>query len=103
MFFIFSLKNIYGQDSFGRACSLNVNINCDDWVEYSDLKKSVFKFSINHPQGGQCTATLLRTSRSLNEDLNDPLFITASHCIRDNNNNLFSDYSLRAYFNFESL
>lgn len=89
----------FGDKSFGDAGSCMVNINCEEGQDWQNEKKAVARIIIEGAY--YCSGSLINTT-NLNEE---PLFLTANHCIsyvnKDAVNNPNLDYTF-FYWNYEA-
>jgi V8-like Glu-specific endopeptidase len=86
--------DIYGIEDggFGRSGDCQVDINCNEGNDWQDEKRAVCKIIING--SGLCTGTLMNNTSFDGT----PLFLTANHCICNQNDAENSVY----IFNYES-
>ncbi|NJN33486.1 MAG: trypsin-like peptidase domain-containing protein [Saprospiraceae bacterium] len=107
-FIVFIISIAFSTDSFcqfgtSRPCHLNVNAIITDQARALE-KKAVFRFKINKLNGSSafCTSTLINRDMNLNNM--GFYFVTATHCISDDNGNLDIDLGVEhdLIFNFQS-
>ncbi len=86
---------------FGASYECQININCDEGMDYQDEKNGVMRIRMVAEEGvALCTGTLMNNVR---ED-GDPIVLTAYHCLRPGEGSLTPLFDMWFFdFNYEGL
>ncbi|MEL6389171.1 MAG: trypsin-like peptidase domain-containing protein [Bacteroidota bacterium] len=98
---VYAAPNVEAMDlGFGAAFDCQININCEQGEDFSLQKSGVMRIQMVAEEGiALCTGTLMNNTRFDN----DPLVLTAYHCLYPGSGPLTPMYDMWSFdFNYES-